>query len=200
MQDQRLKYSFTSAKLPTLNSERANVIAFRFEGEAGEHLAVLYDGWDRHDFVPLRIHSSCVTGESLGSLKCDCREQLEQVKHEFGQSGGVIIYLFQEGRGIGIFNKIAAYAKQDEGLNTNEANRALGFQDDEREYDVALEMCRHLDIKRVKLYSNNPEKIRALTDGGVEVTEQPTVFARNAHNANYLRTKRIENGHRFKRR
>lgn len=161
-----------------------------------EHAAlVVGDVHGKHD-IPVRIHSECLTGDVFGSLRCDCRPQLEaSVKHVQGLGLGVILYLRQEGRGIGLANKIRAYALQEQGLDTNQANEALGFQADERTYDVAAQMLRHLRIKSVKLLSNNPNKIRGLEEHGIAVSARvPIVTPAQPLNDRYLRTKLLS-GH-----
>ena len=147
--------------------------------------------------VPVRLHSECFTGDIMGSLRCDCREQLEAALERVGASDrGVVIYLRQEGRGIGLVNKIRAYALQDTGLDTVEANHALGFDDDLRTYEVAAEIIRHLGIESVHLLSNNPNKRAGLEANGVRVEQMvPHRMRPNAHNAFYLDTKKRKSGH-----
>jgi len=144
------------------------------------------------DPVLVRIHSACFTGEALGSLKCDCKAQLERALREINREGrGVVVYLFQEGRGIGLGNKIRAYALQTSGADTVDANRQLGFADDDREYSDALEILSELGVERVRLMTNNPLKLEALKAAGLEVTERVSIeVGRNEVNASYLDTKR----------
>jgi GTP cyclohydrolase II len=147
--------------------------------------------------VPVRLHSECLTGDVMGSLRCDCRDQLtvglEAIqRHE----RGVLLYLRQEGRGIGLLNKIRAYALQEAGLDTVEANRALGFRDDERDYAVAAHMLLSMGVRSVRLITNNPEKIRQLAQHGVAVGGRiPHVIPPNEHNRFYLETKARRSGH-----
>jgi GTP cyclohydrolase II/3,4-dihydroxy 2-butanone 4-phosphate synthase/GTP cyclohydrolase II len=147
--------------------------------------------------VLVRVHSECLTSEILGSLKCDCREQLEHALDLIGASErGAMIYLRQEGRGIGLGNKIRAYALQARGADTYEANRALGFGDDLRRYDVAAEMLKQLGVRSIDLLTNNPQKIAGLEAEGVTVRRRIASHARsNPHNIGYLRTKRERTGH-----
>jgi len=147
--------------------------------------------------VPVRVHSECLTSEVFGSLKCDCRQQFDRAMDFVAQAGrGIVLYLRQEGRGIGLGNKIKAYALQAKGADTYEANRQLGFADDLRSYDVAAEMLRILDVRSVDLITNNPLKIAGLVDEGIPVRRRiPSRTAHNPHNVDYLRTKRERTGH-----
>lgn len=142
----------------------------------------------------VRVHSECLTGDAIGSLKCDCRDQLEYGLKMAEETGGMVIYLRQEGRNIGLLNKINAYALQDKGLNTIEANHQLGFAADERTYEVVTYILHHYNIKKIKLLTNNPDKINSIS--GVEIVERiPIVMEANEHNAGYLDVKRDEMGH-----
>lgn len=173
------------------------VVAFWNNRDAKEHIALVHgDVLGQHD-VPTRLHSECLTGDALGSLRCDCRDQLEAALSVLGAGErGVLLYLRQEGRGIGLLNKIRAYALQDQGLDTVDANLALGFRDDERDYAVAAHMLASLNIASVKLLTNNPTKVRALTQHGVKVSARvPHVMPANAHNRAYLATKARRSGH-----
>lgn len=145
--------------------------------------------------VPIvRVHSECLTGDAIGSLKCDCRDQLEYGLKMADETGGMVIYLRQEGRNIGLLNKINAYALQDKGLNTIEANHQLGFAADERTYEVVTFILNHYNIKKIKLLTNNPDKINSIS--GVEIVERiPIIIEANEHNAGYLDVKRDEMGH-----
>jgi GTP cyclohydrolase II len=147
--------------------------------------------------VPVRVHSECLTSEILGSLKCDCREQLEMALDLIGRSDrGAVIYLRQEGRGIGLGNKIRAYALQARGADTYEANRALGFEDDLRRYDVAACILKQLGVRSIDLITNNPLKIAGLVEEGVAVRRRiPSRTEHNPHNVGYLKTKRERTGH-----
>lgn len=188
-----------SATLPT-RAGNFRVVAFRIDGEDVEHTALVHGELPRSgEGVVVRIHSECLTGDAFGSLRCDCRDQLERAMDEIATlDHGVILYLRQEGRGIGLANKIKAYALQDAGLDTVEANEALGFRSDERDYGVAAKMLKALGIRSVRLLSNNPEKIRSLEFHGVRVSGRLPIVARpNAHNMRYLETKRVRSGHMY---
>ena len=147
--------------------------------------------------VPVRIHSECLTGDAIGSLRCDCRDQLEGSMRALAQMPyGVLLYLRQEGRGIGLTNKIRAYELQDHGLDTVEANIALGFRDDERDYSIAAHMLRSLGVRSVRLMTNNPRKIDGLRALGVEVVDRiPLVIPANGYDRAYLETKAEKSGH-----
>jgi GTP cyclohydrolase II/3,4-dihydroxy 2-butanone 4-phosphate synthase/GTP cyclohydrolase II len=170
---------------------------FREKGTDKEHVVAVKGDMRGQEGVPVRIHSECLTSEILGSLKCDCREQLEHALDLIGRSErGAVLYLRQEGRGIGLGNKIRAYALQARGADTYEANRALGFQDDLRRYDIAAEMLHHLGVTSVDLITNNPLKIKGLEAEGVKVRRRiPSLTPANPHNIGYLRTKRERTGH-----
>lgn len=175
-----------------------DVIVYRDETE--EHLALLCDTLVTDEHTPwlVRVHSECWTGEVLRSHKCDCRAQLDEALRMIAEyKHGVVVYLRQEGRGIGLGNKIRAYALQEEkGLDTVEANRVLGFGDDERTYDVAVAILRDLGALRVRLLTNNPEKVRGLEQGGIEVTERvPLVVPQTDLSAEYLAVKAKRMGH-----
>ena len=147
--------------------------------------------------VPVRLHSECFTGDVLGSYRCDCRDQLEAAMTLIGRSErGAVLYLPQEGRGIGLFNKLKAYALQDDGLDTVEANHALGFEDDLRDYSLAAEMLHQLGVESVCILTNNPKKIAGLEKYGVQVNGViPIRMTPNEHNSKYLDTKREKSGH-----
>jgi GTP cyclohydrolase II len=184
------------ADLPTRFGD-FRIAAFWNNRDAKEHVAVVHgDVLDRDD-VPTRMHSECLTGDALGSLRCDCRDQLEVALRALGaMERGCLIYLRQEGRGIGLINKIRAYALQDTGLDTVEANLALGFRDDERDYAIAAHMLKSLAIRSVRLMTNNPAKIRQLTQYGLHVSGRiPHVIPSNPHNRFYLETKASRSGH-----
>jgi GTP cyclohydrolase II len=182
----------------TLPSRHGDFTVVAFESLDGkEHGAVVKGDVRGATGVPLRIHSECFTGDVMGSLKCDCRDQLEAALDYIGQQErGVVLYLRQEGRGIGLVNKIRAYALQDAGLDTVEANHALGFEDDERRYDIAAEMIEELGIASVRLITNNPGKIEGLRRNGVLVDGRiPHQMPSNEHNEHYLLTKKLKSGH-----
>lgn len=184
-----------SARLPS-RFGKFTVVAFE-SVDGKEHGAVVQGDVVGQRGVPLRIHSECFTGDVMGSLKCDCREQLEAALEFIGQQErGVVLYLRQEGRGIGLVNKIRAYALQDAGLDTVEANHALGFGDDERTYDMAAQMIEELGIESVRLITNNPSKVEGLRGNGVAVEGRiPHRMKPNPHNERYLRTKKAKSGH-----
>jgi len=167
-----------------------NIQAFK-EGDK-EHLAIYTN--DLSDTPIIRVHSECLTGDALGSVKCDCGEQLHFAMKLIAREGGMIIYHRQEGRNIGLLNKVNAYALQDKGYNTIEANHQLGFSADERTYEIVEYILEHFGIKQLKLLTNNPRKIESLT--GVEIVERlPIQIVANPHNEGYLKTKKDELGH-----
>jgi GTP cyclohydrolase II len=160
-----------------------------------EHLAVVAGEIDARKRIYVRVHSECWTGDVLGSLKCDCRAQLETALRFIGEHGGIVLYLRQEGRGIGLLNKLKAYTLQEQGLDTVEANHKLGFADDLRTYESAIEMLRFFGIHKVKLLTNNPKKIQALEAAGIHVQREAHQLASNPHNLRYLKTKASKSGH-----
>ena len=178
------------AKLPTHWGDFM-VIAFEDKKLNEEHL-LLYMGELQNDSL-LRIHSQCLTGDTLYSLKCDCGSQLAMALQRISEEGvGMIIYMAQEGRGIGLVNKIRAYELQDKGLNTVEANEALGFADDERDYSYCKEILSAVNISSVRLMTNNPRKIKGLEDVDIKVTERvPIEIEPNKHNEDYLKVKNL---------
>ncbi len=173
------------------------IVAFWNNRDGKEHVAMVHGDVVGASEVPVRIHSECLTGDVMGSLRCDCRDQLTEGLAAIGREPrGVLLYLRQEGRGIGLINKIRAYALQEQGLDTVEANLALGFRDDERDYAVAAHMLYSLGLRSVRLITNNPEKIRQLTQHGVKVVGRiPHVIPPNEHNRFYLETKARRSGH-----
>ncbi len=171
------------------------VYGFLEKATGKEHLAVVAGDIDSRKRINVRIHSECLTGEVLGSLKCDCRQQLESALRYIGEHGGMVLYLRQEGRGIGLLNKLKAYALQEQGHDTVEANHLLGFADDLRTYTSAIEMLRFFGIRKVRLLTNNPKKIMALEDAGIEVMREAHQQASNPHNLRYLKTKAKKSGH-----
>jgi len=174
-----------------------HIIAFENNRDGKEHVAITKGDVIGASDVPVRLHSECLTGDALGSLRCDCRDQLETALKAIGQmERGMLLYLRQEGRGIGLVNKIRAYSLQDEGLDTVEANLALGFRDDERDYAVAAHMLMSLKIGSIQLMTNNPKKINQLTQYGIQVNGRiPHIMAPNEHNRFYLETKAAKSGH-----
>ncbi|MGB0669945.1 MAG: GTP cyclohydrolase II RibA [Rhodospirillales bacterium] len=189
----------SEAKVPLLDAENSRIIAFRpFDGGL-EHLAIVIGEPHPGDAVLARLHSECFTGDLLGSLRCDCGDQLRGAIAEMHRAGGgVLLYLAQEGRGIGLVNKLRAYQLQDDGLDTMDANLQLGFDADERIYLPAAEMLRGLGFPRVRLLTNNPDKVAALEACGITVTERVAhTFPSNRHNEAYLKTKASKGGHLF---
>ena len=184
------------AELPTRFGD-FHIIAFENNRDGQEHVAIVKGDVIGAQDVPVRLHSECLTGDALGSLRCDCRDQLETSLMAIGQmERGMVLYLRQEGRGIGLINKIRAYSLQDQGLDTVEANHALGFRDDERDYAVAAHMLRSLKIESVRLITNNPKKIRQLVDYGIQVSGRiPHIMEPNEYNRFYLETKAAKSGH-----
>jgi len=174
-----------------------HIIAFENNRDGKEHVAITKGDVIGASNVPVRLHSECLTGDVVGSLRCDCRDQLEAALKAIGQmEKGVVLYLRQEGRGIGLINKIRAYSLQDQGLDTVEANLALGFRDDERDYAVAAHMLMSLKIESIQLMTNNPKKIAQLTQYGIQVNGRiPHIMEPNDHNRFYLETKAAKSGH-----
>lgn len=187
----------SEARVPLLGAEDAQIIAFRPLDGGLEHLAVMLGDPRPPEAVLTRLHSECFTGDLLGSLRCDCGDQLRGAIREISQAGGgVLLYLAQEGRGIGLVNKLRAYTLQDDGFDTLDANGQLGFDDDERVYLPAAQMLRQLGFNRVRLLTNNPLKVNSLTRHGIIVEERvPHAFPTNRHNEGYLRTKAAKSGH-----
>ena len=186
------------AKLPTKHAERAEVVAFRAEEDAAEHVALLIG--EPCGAPPLvRLHSECLTGDVLGSLKCDCGPQLDDALEAIAESGwGILLYLRQEGRAIGLVNKLRAYALQDQGFDTVDANIRLGFGDDERSFAVAARMLHLLSQREICLLTNNPRKVAGLEAEGVKVVAQvPLRTSGNRHNEAYLETKKRRSGHQL---
>lgn len=166
-----------------------------------EHLALTFGDLSQTEPVLTRLHSECLTGDALFSMRCDCGSQLQAALKNITAAGcGVLLYLRQEGRGIGLLNKIKAYKLQDAGLDTVEANEQLGFGADLRDYSMCKNMLKHLNIQKIRLMTNNPRKVQALQEMGIEVVERvPLRTGENPHNAKYLATKAGKLGHRFDR-
>ncbi|MGI3166491.1 GTP cyclohydrolase II [Pseudooceanicola sp. 200-1SW] len=186
-----------SARLPIEVSEAGRLHIFRPEDGGEEHYAVEIGRPPRDEPVLARLHSACFTGDVLGSLKCDCGPQLHAALAQMGRQGaGVLLYLNQEGRGIGLANKMRAYSLQDQGFDTVEANHRLGFEDDERDFRLGAELLQRLGFSSVRLLTNNPRKIAMMQKNGVEVTERVALkVGENAHNRAYLATKASKSGH-----
>jgi GTP cyclohydrolase II len=178
---------------------RFKIVAFWNNRDAKEHVVLVHGDVMGAEDVPTRLHSECLTGDALGSLRCDCRDQLEVSMRKLGaMDRGAILYMRQEGRGIGLVNKVKAYALQDRGLDTVEANLALGFRDDERDYAVAAHMLASLNVGSVQLLTNNPNKIGQLTQLGVKVSGRiPHVMPATEFNRAYLETKAARSGHQI---
>jgi GTP cyclohydrolase II len=174
-----------------------HIVAFSNNRDGKEHVAIIKGDVIGAEDVPVRLHSECLTGDVVGSLRCDCRDQLEAALKKIGEMDkGMVLYLRQEGRGIGLTNKIRAYSLQDQGLDTVEANLALGFRDDERDYAVAAHMIHSLKIQSIQLMTNNPKKISQLEQHGVKINERlPHILPSNEHNLFYLQTKAAKSGH-----
>jgi 3,4-dihydroxy 2-butanone 4-phosphate synthase / GTP cyclohydrolase II len=173
------------------------LIAFQEKNTSNEHLALIKGTWEEGEPVMVRVHSSCFTGDILGSLRCDCGEQLHGAMEMVNAEGkGAILYMNQEGRGIGLLNKLKAYRLQEEGMDTVEANLHLGFQMDQRDYGIGAQILRHLGINKLRLISNNPKKRVGLLGYGLEIVENlPLQIVSNPHNEKYLITKRDKLGH-----
>jgi len=187
-----------SSRLPTQWGE-FELLGFLDEGTGKEHLIMAMDLNELANVeAPLiRLHSECLTGDALFSLRCDCGSQLKAALEKIAKEGvGAVLYLRQEGRGIGLLNKIKAYELQDQGADTVEANEQLGFHADQREYAVCKAMLDYVKVKQVRLMTNNPRKVKALEDLGIEVSERlPLQTGQNSHNEKYLQTKQGKLGH-----
>ncbi|WP_321779202.1 GTP cyclohydrolase II [Sulfurimonas sp.] len=180
------------SQIANLPSKFGNFKVKAFKEGEKEHLVIYKDNLDEVPIV--RVHSECLTGDAIGSLKCDCGEQLQFALKLANKTNGMVIYLRQEGRNIGLLNKINAYALQDDGLNTVEANHQLGFRTDERTYEVVTFILHHFGIKKIKLLTNNPDKISSISD--IEIVKRvPIIIESNTHNEDYLNVKKDELGH-----
>ena len=181
------------ATLPTKHGT-FKIQAFKEQTNEKEHLAIFTANLHEIEAPIVRVHSECLTGDALSSSKCDCGEQLDVALQTIAKEGGMVIYHRQEGRNIGLLNKVNAYALQDTGLDTVEANHQLGFRADERTYEVVEFMLHHLKVKKLKLLTNNPKKIESL--GSIEIVERlPIKIASNPHNEDYLKVKKEQMGH-----
>ena len=185
-----------SSRLPTRHGE-FSIHAFEDVETGKEHVALSMGDLTNGQPALARLHSECLTGDGFGSLRCDCGPQLEAAMRQVAEAGhGVILYLRQEGRGIGLVNKIRAYALQDAGADTVEANEQLGFGADLREYAMCGDMLRHLGVTQVRLMTNNPKKVAAVEANGVQVVERvPLISGLNPHNESYMQTKTDKMGH-----
>ncbi|MDD7596298.1 MAG: bifunctional 3,4-dihydroxy-2-butanone-4-phosphate synthase/GTP cyclohydrolase II [Prevotella sp.] len=176
-----------------------HLIPFRQQSNGLEHMALVKGQWERDEPVLVRVHSSCATGDTLGSLRCDCGQQLQKSMELIEKEGkGVVIYMQQEGRGIGLMNKVAAYKLQEEGYDTVDANIHLGFKPDERDYGCGAQMLRHLGVHKMRLLTNNPVKRVGLEAYGLEIAEiVPIEVTPNQYNERYLKTKQVRMGHKL---
>lgn len=175
---------------------KTEIISFALEGHSSEDIAILFPGWEKQENALLRIHSECLTGDVFGSQRCDCGDQLQEAIDMMGAEGGVLIYLRQEGRGVGLYNKLDAYKLQIEnGQDTFEANVHLGLPADARDYKVVARMLNDLNISSVRLLTNNPDKVQMLTDCGIRIAEAiPTGVFTTKENVSYLEAKK-KHGH-----
>ena len=192
-----LLHPVVNARLPMEVSEAGRLHVFRPEDGGEEHYAVEIGRPDRARPVLARLHSACFTGDLMGSLKCDCGPQLRAALAQMGEEGnGVLLYLNQEGRGIGLANKMRAYSLQDQGFDTVEANHRLGFEDDERDFRLGADILKSMGFSAVRLLTNNPRKVDMMRASGVEVSERvPLAVGENRHNRDYLATKAKKSGH-----
>ncbi len=190
-------HAVASARVPLAVSELGRVHVFRPDDGSEEHYAIEIGTPERRAPVLARLHSACFTGDLIGSLKCDCGPQLRAALRQIGEEGaGVLLYMNQEGRGIGLANKMRAYSLQDEGFDTVEANHRLGFEDDERNFELGAQMLKALGFNAVRLMTNNPAKIAKMQSSGVEVVERvPLKVGENTHNVEYLSVKASKSGH-----
>ncbi|HEY1038815.1 MAG TPA: GTP cyclohydrolase II, partial [Bacteroidia bacterium] len=176
------------------------LVAYKNTIDGSEHMALIKGEWKKDEPILVRVHSSCVTGDIFGSCRCDCGPQLHAAMEMVEKEGkGVILYMNQEGRGIGLLNKLKAYRLQEQGKDTVEANLELGFKPDERDYGVGAQMLRDLGVSKMRLMSNNPVKRAGLIGYGLEIVENvPIEIASNPHNENYLKTKKDKLGHEIR--
>ncbi|WMS89164.1 GTP cyclohydrolase II [Pleionea litopenaei] len=186
------------AKLPTQWGE-FEIHALEDKDSQKEHVALTMGDLSGDEPVLVRVHSECLTGDALFSMRCDCGPQLEAALQKISEAGrGVLLYLRQEGRGIGLVNKIRAYALQDQGMDTVEANESLGFAADARDFTLAGRTLQALQVSKIKLMTNNPRKVAALEEAGIDVVERvPMKYGKNPHNEKYLSTKHGKLGHLF---
>lgn len=189
----------SEAMIPTPHGDFVMMAYSADKNNKMPHLVLMHSEMVDKENVVMRIHSECLTGDLFGSKRCDCGQQLEKSLEIINREKGMLIYLRQEGRGIGLINKLKAYQLQDKGLNTIDANLHLGFEPDERDYEVASEILKDLNITSVRLLTNNPTKVDGLNDYGIEVVERlPIIIAPNVDNEGYLKTKKDLMGHLLK--
>ena len=195
---EKLVHRVTETVIPTIYGTW-QAIAYKSAIDADEHVALIMGDISKEGPVLVRVHSQCVTGDVFGSMRCDCGEQLQKAMQTIAEEGrGVIVYMRQEGRGIGFHNKLRAYALQDGGMDTVEANEALGFDADRRDYGIGMQILVDLGLTQVRLLTNNPRKRAGLEGFGLELVERiPVIVEPNEFNARYLETKRVKMGHRF---
>jgi len=196
LQHDRLIKREVEVNMPTKYGD-FRLIAYKQLTTNEEHFALVKGNWDEHEPVLVRVHSSCITGDILGSMRCDCGDQLHNAMKMVEKEGkGVILYMMQEGRGIGFMNKLRAYKLQEEGMDTVDANLALGFKADQRDFGIGAQILRDLKVTKMKLITNNPKKRAALKGYGLEIVENvPIQTIPNIHNEQYLKTKRDRMGH-----
>ena len=196
LQTETLIEEIVHVNMPTKHGD-FELYAFKQTNTGENHLALVKGTWDKDEPVLVRVHSSCFTGDILHSLRCDCGDQLTAAMEMVERAGkGVVLYMNQEGRGIGLFNKLKAYKLQEQGKDTVEANLALGFKNDQRDYGVGAQILRHLGVSKLRLMTNNPKKRAGLTGYGLEIVENVAIeIAPNKHNEFYLQTKRDKLGH-----
>ncbi len=187
----------SAANVPFAVSQSGRVHVYRPDNGDTEHYAIEIGRPDFNNAVLTRLHSACFTGDVLGSLKCDCGPQLQSAMAQMAQAGGgVLLYLNQEGRGIGLANKMRAYTLQDQGFDTVEANHRLGFEDDERDFRIGARLLQQMNINTIRLMTNNPRKVSMMQNTGITVAERvPLIVQRNPHNTDYLTVKAQKSGH-----
>ena len=193
---EKLVERVAEARLPTSRGD-FNIMAFKSDVDPGEHLALVMGEWAEDEPVLVRVHSECLTGDVFGSLRCDCGEQREGALDAISREGkGIFLYMPQEGRGIGLHNKIRAYSLQDHGMDTVDANESLGFESDMRHYGIGAQILASLGVKKMRLLTNNPRKLVGLSGYGLEIVERvPIETSANEENRDYLKTKKTRMGH-----
>lgn len=198
IQNECVVTKIAEANLPLREHGNFRVHTFESQIDSAQHLALVSGQINTEQPCLVRLHSECLTGDTFGSTRCDCGLQLNTALQKIATEGGILLYLPQEGRGIGLGNKIRAYALQDKGLDTVEANRELGFGDDERDYGIAAQILRMMGVQKIRLMTNNPRKVQGISRYGIEVTARQSLEMQpSAHNISYLKTKREKLGHLF---